>query len=66
MPELLSMNLLMAGTIPTVMALRMYIPSTGDPLKPYSWFVMSMGLLIGFIFAYPMNWWWSPTTSSTA
>src|SRR5882757_2327280 len=32
--ELLSMNLLMAGMVPTV-----------------------MGLLVGFIFAYPMNWW---------
>ncbi len=33
--ELLSMNLLMAGMVPTV----------------------TMGLLVGFIFAYPMNWW---------
>ena len=24
---------------------------------PSFWFVMSMGLLIGFIIAYPMNWW---------
>lgn len=55
--ELLSMNLLMAGMVPTVMALRAHIPSAGDPLAPSFWFVMSMGLLVGFIVAYPMNWW---------
>ena len=55
--ELLSMNLLMAGMVPTVMALRAHVPSAGDPLKPSFWFVMSMGLLVGFIVAYPMNWW---------
>jgi uncharacterized protein DUF4396 len=55
--ELLSMNLLMAGMVPTVMALRAYIPSAADPLSPSFWFVMSMGLLVGFIVAYPMNWW---------
>jgi hypothetical protein len=57
MSELLSMNLLMAGMVPTVMALRAHIPSAGDPLEPSFWFVMSMGLLVGFIVAYPMNWW---------
>jgi hypothetical protein len=51
------MNLLMAGMIPTVMWLRANIPAAGDPLKPAFWFVMSMGLLVGFIVAYPMNWW---------
>lgn len=56
-PELLSMNILMAGMVPTVMALRMRIPSAADPLSPSFWFVMSMGLLAGFIAAYPMNWW---------
>jgi uncharacterized protein DUF4396 len=55
--ELLSMNLLMAGMVPTVMALRAHIPSAADPLSPSFWFVMSIGLLVGFIVAYPMNWW---------
>jgi hypothetical protein len=55
--ELLSMNLLMAGMVPTVMALRARIPSAADPTTPSFWFVMSMGLLVGFIAAYPMNWW---------
>jgi Domain of unknown function (DUF4396) len=56
-PELLSMNLLMAGMVPTVMALRMQIASGTDPLTPAFWFVMSIGLLVGFAIAYPMNWW---------
>src|SRR5262245_8415368 len=55
--ELLSMNLLMAGMVPTMMALKSRIPSAADPTSPRFWFVMSMGLLVGFIFAYPMNWW---------
>jgi Domain of unknown function (DUF4396) len=56
-PELLSMNLLMAGMIPTMMILRMRIASAADPLMASFWFVMSMGLLVGLITAYPMNWW---------
>ncbi|MEJ0052845.1 MAG: DUF4396 domain-containing protein [Methylovirgula sp.] len=55
--ELLSMNLLMAGMLPTVAALRAHIASAENPLAPAFWFVMSMGLLVGFIVAYPMNWW---------
>ena len=55
--ELLSMNLLMAGMVPTVMLLRTQITSAADPMTPRFWFVMSMGLLVGFIIAYPMNWW---------
>ena len=51
------MNLLMAGMVPTVMALKARIPTAADPLSPSFWFVMSMGLLVGFIIAYPMNWW---------
>jgi hypothetical protein len=54
---LLLMNLLMAGMIPTVMTLRRYVPSADNPLTPNFWFVMSMGLLVGFVVAYPMNWW---------
>jgi hypothetical protein len=51
------MNLLMAGMMPAMMILRRYVPSAGNPLTPNFWFVMSMGLLVGFIVAYPMNWW---------
>jgi hypothetical protein len=56
-PELLSMNFLMAAMVPMVMTLRTVIKSTNDPATPHFWFVMSMGLLVGFIIAYPMNWW---------
>jgi hypothetical protein len=57
LPELLSMNFLMAGMVPTVMALKTVVKSANDPTTPNFWFVMSMGLLVGFIIAYPMNWW---------
>src|SRR5262249_55908410 len=57
MSELLSMNFLMAGMISPVMTLRRYVPSADNPLTPNFWFVMSMGLLVGFVIAYPMNWW---------
>jgi hypothetical protein len=57
MLELLSMNLLMAGMLPTMMILRMYVEAADNPLSPRFWFVMSMALLVGFVIAYPMNWW---------
>jgi hypothetical protein len=57
MPELLSMNLLMEGMLPTVMGLRMLTASGTDPKTPAFWFVMSIGLLVGFVITYPMNWW---------
>jgi hypothetical protein len=56
-PEFLSMNLLMAGMVPTMMILRALIAEPGGPTTPTFWFVMSMALLVGFAFAYPMNWW---------
>jgi hypothetical protein len=43
--------------MPTVMWLRANIPGSDDLLKPAFWFVMSMGLLVGFIVTYPINWW---------
>ena len=39
-PELLSMNFLMAGMVPTVMTLRTVIKSANDPTTPHFWFVM--------------------------
>ena len=55
--ELLSMNLLMAGMIPTMMILRAVLAPAAGPNAAAFWFVMSMALLVGFITAYPMNWW---------
>ena len=56
-PELLSMNFLMTGMLPVVMTLRKHIESAGNPMTPNFWFVMSMGLLVGFVVSYPINWW---------
>ena len=51
------MNFLMTGMLPTVMTLRRHVASAGDPMTPNFWFVMSMGLLVGFVVSYPINWW---------
>src|SRR5271170_7204488 len=40
-PELLSMNLLMAGMVPTMMILRSLLAPAAGPDSPASWFVMS-------------------------
>jgi hypothetical protein len=56
-PELLSMNVLMAGMVPTMLLAMKYVPGAHDPAGPAFWFVMSMALLVGFVTAYPMNWW---------
>ncbi|MDQ2950463.1 MAG: DUF4396 domain-containing protein [Acidobacteriota bacterium] len=56
-PELLSMNCLMAGMVPVMILAMKSSPASHDPTGPAFWFVMSMALLVGFITAYPMNWW---------
>lgn len=56
-PELLSMNVLMAGMVPTMMVAMKHVPDAHDPSGAAFWFVMSMSLLVGFVTAYPMNWW---------
>ena len=51
------MNFLMAGTT-VLMTLAMKVtPDSRNPLGPTFWFIMSMSLLAGFVFAFPMNWW---------
>ena len=56
-PELVSMNYLMAAMV-VVMSFGMkLIPDSNNPLTMGFWFVMSMSLLVGFVFAYPVNWW---------
>jgi Domain of unknown function (DUF4396) len=57
LPELLSMNFLMAGMIPVMTFAMKATPNGHNPLGPAFWFVMSMSLLAGFVVAYPMNWW---------
>ncbi|MEP7369078.1 MAG: DUF4396 domain-containing protein [Dermatophilaceae bacterium] len=57
LPELLSMNLLMTGMVVTRRLLMSLIEGSADPLSVGFWFVLSMALIVGFVFAYPMNWW---------
>ena len=55
--ELLSMNWLMAGMVPVMTLAMKAIPGGHDPRTADFWFSMSMALLVGFITAYPINWW---------
>ncbi|MBX7430532.1 DUF4396 domain-containing protein [Mycobacterium sp. Y57] len=57
LPELLSMNLLMSGMVLTARFTMPHVQHSHDPLRPEFWFVMSMALIVGFVFAYPINWW---------
>ncbi len=56
-PELVSMNLLMAGMVTTMRFLMARLDGANDPLEPAFWFTMSMALIVGFVLAYPVNWW---------
>jgi hypothetical protein len=57
LPELLSMNLLMAGmTLTSRFAMRR-VDGGDDPARPQFWFIMSIALMAGFVCAYPINWW---------
>lgn len=57
LPELLSMNFLMAGMVPAATLAMKAVPASRDASAPEFWFVMSMALLVGFVTAYPINWW---------
>ena len=58
LPELLSMNLMMAGMAPVMTTLMMGRDMRAMwPAYPLFWFVMSIGVLVGFILAYPINIW---------
>lgn len=57
-PELLSMNLMMAGMAPTMAFLMMGRDMRAMwPAEPQFWFVMSLGVTVGFFVAYPVNVW---------
>lgn len=51
------MNMLMAGMIPVMRWSRSMAGGPVEPTEPLFWFIMSMALLVGFIVAYPINWW---------
>lgn len=57
LPELLSMNLLMAGMLLTSRIGMGHVAQGENPARPQFWFIMSMALIVGFVCAYPINWW---------
>jgi hypothetical protein len=57
LPELLSMNLLMTGMLITSQFAMRRVAGSDDPTRPQFWFIMSMALIVGFVCAYPINWW---------
>jgi len=56
-PELVSMNYLMAAMVVVTTIGMSMVPESSNPLSMEFWFIMSMALLTGFIAAYPINWW---------
>ena len=56
-PELLSMNMVMAGMVPVMTIAMANVKGAHDVLAAPFWFIMSMALLVGFIVTYPINWW---------
>jgi FtsP/CotA-like multicopper oxidase with cupredoxin domain len=57
-PEWLSMNMMAAGMFPTMALLMMGRDMRAmEPTEPLFWAVMSLGVIIGFTTAYPVNVW---------
>lgn len=54
--ELVSMNGVMAGMMIVTMPWRAALGDPG-PATGAFWFIMSIGLTVGFLVAYPINWW---------
>lgn len=58
LPEWLSMNMMMAGMAPTMVLLMMGRDMRAmEPSEPTFWFVMSLGVVVGFVVAFPVNVW---------
>jgi FtsP/CotA-like multicopper oxidase with cupredoxin domain len=57
-PELVSMNMMMAGMAPVMILLMMGRDMRAMwPGEALFWFVMSLGVTVGFLIAYPINVW---------
>ncbi|HYZ09095.1 MAG TPA: DUF4396 domain-containing protein [Pseudonocardiaceae bacterium] len=57
-PEWLSMNMMAAGMFPVMIFLMMGRDMRAmDPAAPQFWAVMSLGVIVGFFVAYPVNVW---------
>ncbi|WP_019009396.1 DUF4396 domain-containing protein [Deinococcus aquatilis] len=58
MPEFISMNAMMAGMAPTMTLLMMGRDMRAmQPTEPLFWMAMSIGVTVGYAFAYPVNVW---------
>ncbi|MEO6296507.1 MAG: DUF4396 domain-containing protein [Dokdonella sp.] len=58
LPELISMNCMMAGMAPVMVVLMMGRDMRAMwPGEPLFWMVMSLGVIAGFAIAYPVNVW---------
>jgi hypothetical protein len=58
MPEWLSMNMMAAGMFPIMILLMMGRDMRAmEPTEPLFWAVMSVGVIVGFFTAYPVNVW---------
>jgi hypothetical protein len=57
LPEMLSMNGVMAAMAAVSVPWKGAVPAATSPLNPEFWFVMSIALCAGFLVAYPINWW---------
>lgn len=55
--EFLSMNCLMGGMLPVSALVFHGNPDAHDPTEPLFWFHMSLALMVGALFAFPMNYW---------
>ncbi len=55
--ETVSMNLVMAGMIPTMVILTSVWPESESPGEAAFWFRMSLATIVGGVFAYPVNYW---------
>lgn len=57
LPELLSMNGVMAGMAVVMVPWMTHDLQATQPMSVHFWFTMSIALTAGFVVAYPINWW---------
>ena len=58
LPEFISINAMMAGMAPVMSLLMMGRDMRAmEPTEPLFWAVMSLGVIVGFFVAYPVNVW---------
>lgn len=55
--ETVSMNMVMAGMIPTMVVLTTVWPESEDPTGAAFWFRMGLATIVGGVMAYPVNYW---------